>query len=103
MLTPDGATLIWTRVAPPGAAFHIAVLGSNGEEAVAEARAEIDGPTLRLTATFAADQGNFEWTAREVRSAGAVIDHEADDGGRKPAGAVWDIQIDLDLTIPTAA
>lgn len=103
MLTPEGATAILGMCIGEADEIKIvAVLGPNGEEAYRYADQRIDGASLTLTATFPADEGNFEWVAREVRTVkGVVVDHEADDGGRKPVGAVWDLEVSIDLSVPT--
>lgn len=102
MLTPEGATAIWgMATGEPDEIKVIAAIGPNGEEATRFADQRIDGISLILTATFPADEGNFEWVAREVRTVkGVVVDRQADDGGRKPLGAVWEIEIALDLLRP---
>lgn len=102
MLTPEGATAIWgMAIGDPDEIKVIAVLGPNGEEAYRFADQRVDGVSLILTATFPADEANFEWVTREARTVkGVVVDRTADDGGRKPIGAIWDIEIALDLLPP---
>jgi hypothetical protein len=104
MLTPEGATAILDMCT--GLADEIkviAVLGSNGEEAYRFAEQRVDGASLILSASFPAEEANFEWVAREVRTVkGVVVDRAEDDGGRKPVGAVWDIEVAIDLQVPQA-
>lgn len=97
MLTPEGATLVWSALTNV-ATLTVAILGPNGEEATADADAHVDGATLNVVATFDGLVANFEWAAREVRtSEGVVLDREDDDGGRKTPGTVWTVEIALDL------
>lgn len=57
-----------------------------------------DGAIVRLKATFGESAANFEWRARRVKNAGGlVVDQETVDMGRKAAGAVWDLEIELEL------
>lgn len=104
MLTPEGATAILGMcIGDSDEIKIIAVLGPNGEEAYRYADQRVEGASLVLTATFPADEGNFEWVSREVRTVkGVIVDREKDDGGRKPIGAVWDIEVAIDLQVPTA-
>lgn len=99
MLTPEGATAILGMcIGDPDEIKIIAVLGPNGEEAYRYAEQRVDGASLILTATFPGDEANFEWVGREVRTVkGIVVDREADDGGRKPIGAIWDLEVAIDL------
>lgn len=105
MLTPEGATAILSMcIGDADEIKVIAVLGPNGEEAFRFADQRVEGASLILSATFPADEANFEWVTREVRTVkGIVVDREADDGGRKPIGAVWDLEVALDLLAGTRA
>jgi hypothetical protein len=102
MLTPEGATAILGMCM--GVADEIkvlAVLGPDGEEAVRFAEQRMEGSSLVLSASFPTNEANFEWVAREVRTVkGVVVDHTLDDGGRKPIGAVWDLEVRLDIPVP---
>jgi hypothetical protein len=104
MLTPEGATAILNMCI--GLADEIkvlAVIGPNGEEAYRFADQRVEGATLTLTASFPADEANFEWVRREVRTVkGTVVDRAEEDGGRKPVGAIWDLEVAIDLQVPTA-
>jgi len=56
----------------------------------------LDGSDIVLAATFTGQDGNFEWTRREVlTSAGVVVDKEDQDLGRKVAGMVWTLDTRL--------
>lgn len=57
-----------------------------------------DGATITLRGTFGEGEANFEWRVRRVETAdGKVVDEEAGDMGRKAAGAVWDLEIELEV------
>jgi hypothetical protein len=51
-----------------------------------------------LTATFGERDGMFEWAERGVVTAkGVLLDRSVGDQGRKPLGAVWQLEAALDL------
>lgn len=55
------------------------------------------GGEVTLSATFDENTGNFEWTERGVIVGDQVVDSETIDGGRKILGAIWTVQINLDV------
>jgi hypothetical protein len=99
VLTTDGATLLWgLAIGGQDRVDVLAVIGPAGEEATEVADVRVQDGVLTLTADFPADAANFEWVAREVRSQnGVVVDRQAEDGGRKPPGAVWTLEVELEL------
>lgn len=57
-----------------------------------------DAVELVLRSTFGEDQANFEWAERGVVSAqGILIDRAVGDNGRKPLGAIWQVEARLRL------
>lgn len=57
-----------------------------------------DGATIALRATFGQSEANFEWRVhRVVTAAGLAVDEEQVDMGRKAPGAVWVLDIELQV------
>ena len=52
---------------------------------------------VTLAATFDEHAGNFEWRERGVIVGDQVVDTETIDGGRKIMGAIWSVEIALDV------
>lgn len=95
MLTPDGKNLVWELLKDRVAKVEVTD-GGKQSMAVAPTSVVADGRGLVITATFKADQANFDWKVRRViDNNNKVIDEETYDGGRKVAGAVVDHSITL--------
>lgn len=106
MLTPEGIALLWGLAAGasedtiPG--WSIVVSDGQNETTAPIVEQTItqtdDGAEVALTATFGEDQGNHEWSRRQVVSGGGVVvDSEDEDMGRKVAGTVATEVIVLEL------
>lgn len=97
-LTPDGAAAFaeWASQNLAGAE----VVVSDGDQ---EARApltqapSVDGATVLLRAEFAEEQANFDWTERQIVLGDRVLDSVSGDFGRKSAGAIWAVEVPIEL------
>lgn len=59
---------------------------------------EAGGAILRVRAIFGEDVANFDWLRREVVTRdGVVIDLDIEDRGRKVLGAIWDVEVDINV------
>lgn len=106
MLTPEGLQRIWEIVARQsddsikGGAIVVTDGTDSHSATIEEATVTLEGDTASLVVagTFSEDEGNFEWTNRQVVTAqGTVLDEDSEDGGRKAQGSVWSIEVSLDL------
>jgi hypothetical protein len=106
VLTPEGIALLWSLAAGasedriPG--WSIVVSDGQNQTAAPvteQAITQTDGGAeVALTATFAEDQGNHEWSRRQVVSGdGVVVDSEDEDMGRKVSGTIWTESVVLEL------
>jgi hypothetical protein len=110
VLTPEGLAHIWamlTGQSDDSLAGGFIEVGAGSDTDRQPIRnfvvAQADGATrLTVDAEFGEERANFDWSQRSVLTKqGVVIDVEADDGGRKAVGSVWEIEIDIDLVAGT--
>jgi hypothetical protein len=100
MLTPDGRSVLagWVAAQLVGAELVIS-------DGTTEARAPLseppllDGPVVTLRAVFGEQEANFEWRQRGVVAGGELVDVDEGDFGRKAAGAVWTLEVPIELGV----
>jgi hypothetical protein len=102
-LSPDGVQRLAELVREDLEGGTIMVGDGDGKTASAPIEmAFVDDGLVRVSATFGESDAVFEWRERAVLTKdGIVFDVETEDGGRKILGAVWDVEVEIEIT-PTA-
>lgn len=86
-----------TRLAG-GETAQVALDSSPTIERIAAIEDGPDAVELVMRGTFGEQDANFEWAERGVVSAqGVLIDRAVGDNGRKPLGAIWQVEARLRL------
>lgn len=97
-LTPEGAAAFAEWASTPLADATIVV-----RNATQEATAQLAGPpviqggVVTLRAEFAEQEANFDWQQRDVVLGDRVIDSQRGDFGRKSEGAIWTVEVPIEL------
>jgi hypothetical protein len=95
-LTPQGAALTAAAMRPLLDAGELEVSDGQQTARAAITSAEVVDGELRLSATFAEGDANFEWSQRAVITPdGTRFDVEPEDLGRKARGTAWDLTVAL--------
>lgn len=104
MLTPEGAQRIWEILTGQsddtleGGAILVEGGGQEARSAIEEL--SIENGVLTATATFDEGFANFDWRHRELLTKqGIVIDAANEDMGRKAAGAIWTIAVEVEVEL----
>lgn len=103
MLTAEGATFILELLSGETADLlqggSIAVSDGGDQRASSEIESlRVEDGVLIATARFDEGFANFDWRRRELLTRqGKVIDQLDEDLGRKAAGAVWMIAVEVEL------
>lgn len=98
MWTSSGLAFAATAVRERMGAATIEVADGQGESAQADAAVTVTGATIVLSADFGEDEASFEWRERRVLAQdGTVLDEELADQGRKAPGAIWTVEVTLDV------
>lgn len=99
-MTPDAREIVATLISQRLTGGTMVVRGGD-TEASAPLSVTVDGTTVVASAIFDEQAANFQWTGRAVLDGnGTVWDALAEDLGVKRAGAVW--TIDVPIEIPDA-
>ena len=103
MFTPEGYKWLADWIAEEAQGGWIVVSDGAGQSEVASITeievTEGESPTVICRATFTGDRANFEWAKRAVKlTDGTVIDVNEDDAGRKVEGAVWDVEVEIEVS-----
>jgi hypothetical protein len=97
-LTPDGAAIMAGLLAGQLQGGELEVSDGNGSADRAELTAVADAAVVACRAVFGEQQANFEWRVRRVLDpAGQVVDEQAEDMGRKAPGAIWPLEVDIEV------
>lgn len=74
------------------------VVSDGSATASAPAEVTLDGATIVLTAVFDERTANFHWTRRDVvADDGTVVDSLEEDQGVKALGAIWTLEVPLEV------
>ncbi len=77
------------------------VVSDGQQSASAPALIGVDGAQILATAVFDEEAANFHWTSRILRSTdGTVVDELEEDYGTKKLGAVWTLEVPLEVVAP---
>jgi hypothetical protein len=77
---------------------QIVVSDGTAESASAPAEFAVDGATIIATAVFDERTANFHWQHRELRANdGTLVDALAADFGEKMLGAIWTLEVPLEV------
>jgi hypothetical protein len=74
------------------------VVANGSESASAPTAIAVDGVTVVATAVFDETTANFHWQRRELRgNDGVLVDALEQDFGTKAIGAVWTLEVPLEV------
>lgn len=97
-LTADGAATLAQLLATQLQGGQLEVSDGNGSADRAALTAVADAAVVACRAVFSDQQANFEWRVRRVLDpAGRVVDEQAEDMGRKAPGAIWPLEVDIEV------
>lgn len=97
-LTADGVLTVAAWIAPQLAGAQLVVSDGGEQSASAPAAVTAVEGEITLRAEFGELDANFEWRHRSVRVGDVDFDVDELDMGRKPLGAIWALEVPIEVT-----
>jgi hypothetical protein len=97
-LTPEGAAAfaLWASL-PLSEAVVVVRNDTQEARAFTQGPPVVTGGVVTLTAVFRENEANFDWQERQVVLGEEILDSERGDFGRKSEGAIWTVEVPIEL------